>query len=159
MQKDDPDYQQLNNRTKDAYIPIGTNPDDEFGNNKYFKFPMAQTYNTIGSLANRTARAIGGEENAFKGFGQTVLGNLSPVDLSAGGIFSPIQDIQKNKDFAGRTIVPMSMQERSPYLQYDDKTSEIGKTVSKGLRGIGVENQYTSPKAIDHMIDSWTVVS
>lgn len=158
MQKDDPDYQQLNNRTKDAYIPIGTNPDDEFGNNKYFKFPMAQTYNTIGSLANRTARAIGGEDNAFKGFGQTVLGNLSPVDLSAGGIFSPIQDIQKNKDFAGRTIVPMSMQERSPYLQYDDKTSEIGKTVSKGLRGIGVENQYTSPKAIDHMIDSWTGV-
>ena len=87
-----------------------------------------------------------------------VLGNLSPVDLSAGGIFSPIQDIQKNKDFAGRTIVPMSMQERSPYLQYDDKTSEIGKTVSKGLRGIGVENEYTSPKAIDHMIDSWTGV-
>lgn len=158
MQKDDPDYQQLNNRTKDAYIPIGTNPDDEFGNNKFFKLPMAQTYNTIGSLANRTARAIGGEENAFKGFGQTVLGNLSPVDLSAGGIFSPIQDIQKNKDFAGRTIVPMSMQERSPYLQYDDKTSEIGKTVSKGLRGVGVENEYTSPKAIDHMIDSWTGV-
>jgi hypothetical protein len=158
MQKDDPDYQQLNNRTKDAYIPIGTNPDNEFGNNKFFKVPMAQTYNTIGSLANRTARAIGGEENAFKGFGDTVLGNLSPVDLSAGGIFSPIQDIQKNKDFAGRTIVPMSMQERSPSLQYDDKTSEIGKIVSKGLKGIGVENQYSTPKAIDHMVDSWTGV-
>ena len=83
---------------------------------------------------------------------------MSPVDLTAGGIFSPVLDIQKNKDFADRTIVPMAMEKRSPHLQYDDKTSEIGKLASKGLKGIGLENQYTSPKAIDHMIDSWSGV-
>lgn len=158
-QREDPDYQQLSNRTKDAYVAIGTsNPDEEFGNNKYFKMPMAQTYNTIGGLVNRTARAIDGEKNAFRGFGESVISNLSPVNLVDGGIFSPIQDIKRNKDFAGRKIIPMSMEDRSPSLRYDDKTSEIGKTASKGLKAVGVENDYTSPKAIDHIVDSWTGV-
>ena len=159
MQENDPDYQQLNNRTKDAYIPIGTsNPDGEFGNNKYFKAPMAQTYSLAGSVAGRTARALKGDELAFKGMGDTVKNSLLPVNFGDGGIFGPLVDIKTNKDFAGRTIVPMSMQERSPSLRYDDRTSEIGKIGSKGLKAVGIENDYTSPKAIDHIIDSTTGV-
>jgi uncharacterized protein YdaT len=70
---------------------------------------------------------------------------------------SLLYNIPTNKDFAGRSIVPMAMQtdKRSPYLQYDETTSEIGKGIANEARKYNID---LSPKQIDYIIKSYTGV-
>lgn len=147
MNKDNENYKNLDNRTKDNYflIPNG---------DTFIKIPKSRELGVLfGSLAERVLRAKNGEQNAFKGFGNTVATNFAPSNPIENNLISPLAyNIPSNKDFAGRTIVPQSMiqDNRSPYLQYDEKTSEIGKKIGE-LTGL-------SPKQVDYVIRSYTGV-
>jgi len=141
---DNPNYDKLDNRTKDTYylIPYG---------DKFIKIPKSREYGVIfGSLFERIWRKSNGDDEAFKGFGNTIATNFSPTDPIENNIFSPlIYNLPSNKDFAGRAIVPQSIEGRSAELQYDEKTSEIGKLFGK----LGL-----SPKQVDYVIKSYTGV-
>jgi hypothetical protein len=146
INKDNPNYQKLDNRTKDNYYLI---PRDD---GTFFKIPKSREMGVLFStLAERIIRSSSGEQGAFKGFRNTVLTNFAPSNPIENNIFGPLgNNIPKNRDFANRTIVPMSMQDRSPQYQYDDQTSEIAKKIG--------EITNLSPKQIDYVIKSYTGV-
>ena len=151
LNKDDPDYQALDNRTKDTYFLIPK------GDGTFTKIPKSRELGVLfGSLFQRLARASEGEKNAFKGFGATLATNFSPTNPVENNIFSPfIYNLPTNKDFAGRSIVPMNMQERYKYLQYDEKTTEIAKAIGKFSHEV-TGGEGLSPKQIDYITKTYT---
>ena len=157
--RDNPYYDELSNRTKDNYfcIPNMFGETDDNGNAMTFiKVPKSRELGVIfGALAERIAREVDGEEEAFKGFGSALATNIAPANPLDSGVVGPLINLRSNKDFAGRTIVPQSMQDRSKYLQFDEKTSELTKYIAEYANKVGIE---LSPKEMDYLIDSWTGV-
>lgn len=145
INKDNPKYQELDNRTKDNYFLF---PKED---GTFIKIPKSREYGVMfGNLFERALRSKRGDSNALKGFGNTVATNFSPTNIIENNILSPILNLKSNKDFANRTIVPQSMQALSPKYQYDEKTSEIAKKIG--------EKANISPKQIDYIIKSYTGV-
>jgi hypothetical protein len=140
------EYDKLNNRTKDTYYVIPT------GEGTFFKVPKSREIGVLFStLFERLARQYQGDKKAFKGMGETLLTNFAPVNPIESNIIAPATlNLKSNKDFANRDIVPQYMREdnRSPYLQFDEKTSEIAKALGKAINA--------SPKQIDYLIKSYT---
>ena len=157
--RDNPYYDELSNRTKDTYfvIPNMFGEKDNNGNAMTFiKIPKSRELGMIfGALAERIAREVDGEDEAFKGFAGTLATNISPTNPLESGLIAPLIGLKSNKDFAGRTIIPQSMQDRSKSLQFDEKTSELTKFIAEYAAKAGVE---LSPKEMDYLIDSWTGV-
>lgn len=160
VNKDNPHYQDLDSRTKDNYFLIPSGNKDENGYSKTFiKIPKSRELGVLfGSLFERALRARDGDKEAWKGFGNTVATNFAPANPIENNFFAPIYNLKSNKDFAGRTIVPqgMLMDNRSPYLQYDEKASEVAKKIGE-LSTNAVEGGL-SPKQIDYLIKSYTGV-
>lgn len=155
INKDDPDYQSLDNRTKDTYFLIPK------GDGTFTKIPKSRELGVLfGSLFQRLARSSEGDKEAFKGFGNALSTSFSPTNPLENNILSPlVTNLPSNKDFAGRSIVPMNMQmdKRSKYLQYDERTTEIAKAIGK-LAADVTGGEGLSPKQIDYIIKSYTGV-
>lgn len=152
VNRDDPNYQELDNRTKDTNFLIPK------GDGKFIKIPKSRELGVLfGSLFQRIARAAEGEKEAFKGFRNTVATNFAPTNPLENNIFRGHFDLKSNKDFAGRAIVPqgMVMDKRSKYLQYDEKTTEIAKWIGKAAADISGTEGW-SPKEIDFLINTYT---
>lgn len=166
INKDDEDYQDLNNRTKDNYFcvpavafdfiakPLGLETEG-----KFIKIPKSREYGVVfGAAFERALRAwMQGEDiaTAFKGLGSQLMTNLAPSNPVTDNIFADIYDLQTNRDFAGRAIVPERMQGLSPENQYDYSTSGAGRTLANIWnatvgRGLGK----VSPIQVDYLIDS-----
>jgi hypothetical protein len=164
MNMNNPNYEQLDNRTKDVYylIPMWWEKDEKGNPNQFIKIPKAREYGVIlGDTFDRMIRAMRGEPNAFEGFlyrkgeglkgvsESTVATQFSPTNPLENNILSPlVTNLPSNKDFAGRTIVPQSLKGASPEYQYDETTSEIGKVIGSLLK--------VSPKQADYLIKSYT---
>lgn len=167
INKDDEDYQNLNNRTKDNYFcvpaaafdfiakPLGLETEG-----KFIKIPKSREYGVaFGAAFERALRAwVQGEDikTAFKGLGSQLMTNLAPSNPVTDNIFKNIFiDLPTNRDFAGRAIVPERMQGLSPENQYDYSTSGAGRTLANIWnttvgRGLGK----VSPIQVDYLIDS-----
>lgn len=146
-------YDKLDNRTKDTYFLI---PRDD---GTFYKIPKTYQNGAIfGSLFERLIRVSQGQDisEAFKGFGGTLSTNFSPVgslNPLASLVLAPaLYNLQVNKDFAGRTIEPEYLKGRSPELRYDEKTSEMAKTIGSVISN----STGLSPKQIEYLIDSYT---
>jgi hypothetical protein len=164
INRDNPNYQSLDNRTKDAYFLIPNFSDkDKNGYAKTFiKIPKSRELGVLfGSLFERVLRKAEGQENAFKGFGNTVKTGFAPANPFENNLYKPaFVDVPlSNKDFADRAIVPqgMIMDKRSKYLQYDDKTTSIAKAIGKYSRSF-LMPEGLSPKQIDYLVKSYTGV-
>lgn len=160
VNQDNPHYNAIDNRNKDAYWLIPDLHDkDENGYAKTFhKIPKSRELGVLfGALFDRTMRASKGEEDAFKGFGNSVKTNFLPANPIESSLYTPWLALKTNKDFADRPIVPQSLQDGSSrYLQYDDKTSKIAKAI--GEYSNKVIDGGISPKQIDYLIKSYTGV-
>lgn len=162
INKNNPNYQALDNRTKDSYFlfPNEAGEHDKNGHaTTFIKIPKSRELGVLfGSLAERTQRALSGDDKAFKGFRNTVATNFSPSNPVENNIVAPLTyNLATNKDFAGRAIVPRSMKDQnlSPQYQYDDTTSELAKALGKvKIPAIG----NLSPKQIDYIVKSYTGV-
>jgi hypothetical protein len=156
VNKDNPNYRALDNRTKDSYYLI---PQDD---GTFIKIPKSRELGVLfSSLFERVSRQLKGQEDAFKGFGNTVATSFSPANPIESNFFSPATwNLATNKDFAGRAIVPqgMLMDKRSPYLQYDDKTSVIAKSIGELSKDVPGLPGGLSPKQIDYLIKSYSGV-
>lgn len=153
VNKDDDDYKNLNNRTKDNYycIPIG---DGDF-----LKIPKSREYGVaMGALLERFFRLAEGEEaeSAFKGIGEQFMTNLAPSNPVTDNILKTVFiDLPTNRDFAGRSIVPERMEGLSPENQYDYTTSGAGMAIAKGWNAtLGRVAGKISPIQADYLIDS-----
>ena len=154
VNKDNPNYQTLDNRTKDSYYLI---PKED---GTFIKLPKSRELGVLfSSLLERGLRQAEGQDGSFKGFGNTVATNFSPANPIDSNFFAPATwNIATNKDFANRAIVPQSMvmDKRSPYLQYDEKTTSIAKAIGE-LSNKVVEGG-VSPKQLDYLVKSYSGV-
>lgn len=153
INRDDDNYKNLNNRTKDNYycIPIG--------GGDFLKIPKSREYGVaMGALLERFFRLGEGEEadSAFKGIGEQFMTNLAPSNPVTDNILKTVFiDLPTNRDFAGRSIVPERMEGLSPENQYDYTTSGAGMALAKGWNAtLGRALGKVSPMQVDYLIDS-----
>lgn len=156
VNKDNPNYEALDNRTKDTYYLI---PKED---GTFIKLPKSRELGVLfSSLLERGLRSNAGQDNSFKGFGNTVATNFSPANPIDSNFFTPALEIigkGDNKDFANRAIIPQSMlmDKRSNYLQYDEKTTTIAKAIGEMSKDVipgGI-----SPKQLDYFVKSYSGV-
>lgn len=171
INKDNPYYDELNDRTKDTYFVLPNFFDtDEKGVPKTFiKLPKTQQYGVwFSTFFDRVFTAMEKDiplEEAFKGFGETVATNFTPSSPITGNIFSPIsQNLPSNKDFANRNIVSSSFiyKNTPPEYQYDAKTSNFARgvaAVGKHLPDVGPLKYLDSPQQVDYLLDSYTGIA
>lgn len=153
LNRDDEDYQHLNDRTKDNYYCIPT------GKGTFIKIPKSREYGVaMGALLERFMRLRDGEdpETALDGIGGQFLTNIAPSNPFTDNIAKTIFiDLPTNQDFAGRSIVPERLKDLSPENQYDYTTSKAGMGISKAWNAtLGRILPELSPIQADYLIDS-----
>ena len=148
------DWEELDDRTKDTYycIPYGKS-------NTFIKVPKNREWGAIlGTPFMRLLEYANGRENPFENYIETSLEpNFLPGQILApregGGWQSDViglsqaLDLQANKDFAGRTIVPYSLEKGSKELQYNEDTSWFAKQLGALI--------HFSPMQIDYIITDY----
>ncbi|WP_127580188.1 LPD38 domain-containing protein [Paenibacillus koleovorans] len=155
---DNPDYQKLSNATKDNFILIPR------GDGTFVRIAKPKEIGTVFSdiperllrqffqqdpdafrkFANqlRETFTLPGINGAIQGFGQEgITGALS--GFVGDSIAGPVVGAAMNENWAGSPIVPGYLQNASPKLQYDSKTSAPAKIAGK-LTG-------TSPMKLDYV--------
>ena len=158
----DKNYQALDNRTKDNYFMFP----DLNKDGKFIKIPKSRELGVLfSSLEERLLRANKGEKGSFKGFGNTVATNFSPANPIENNILAPaFINLPRNKDFANRPIVPMGMTKkmgdnRSPYLQSDERSTEISKWFANKVKDLPIiPDALKSPKKLDYLVRSYSGV-
>ncbi|OMF98171.1 hypothetical protein BK147_11155 [Paenibacillus sp. FSL R7-0337] len=160
LNHDDPAYQRLSRRQKDAFLMIPK------GDGTFFKVAKPQEQGTIFSDIPERLMKLFAEEDpaAFRDFADRLRTTFTPPGvqgaLKKGGvtdkllgaagdtIFGPIADLAANKTFSGAPIVPGYLENLSPELQYDAKTTTVSKKLGE-LTG-------TSPKQLDYLARQYT---
>lgn len=153
LNRDDEDYQHLNDRTKDNYYCIPT------GEGTFIKIPKSREYGVaMGALLERFMRLRDGEdpETALDGIGGQFLTNIAPSNPFTDNIAKTIFiDLPTNQDFAGRSIIPERLANLSPENQYDYTTSKAGIAASKAWNAtLGRLFPKMAPIQADYLIDS-----
>lgn len=166
VNRDNPHYKDLDNRTKDSYFVIPNLSDlDENGNARTFiRLPKSREYGALlGASFDRIAQYLetGDLEGSFRDFGNTVATDILPSKPWTDHFLAPITtNLPYNKDFAGRSIVPQAMVNSnvSPINQYDINTSGLAKgiaNIGQRLPDWGALQYLDSPKQVDYLISSY----
>lgn len=145
LNRDDEDYQHLNDRTKDNYfcIPIGEG--------KFFKVPKSREYGVaMGALLERFMRLRDGEdpETALDGIGGQFLTNIAPSNPFTDNIAKTIFiDLPKAETAAGDRNITEDLEERviTPEEKYLSALKKSNSEISE-LRG--QERQILSDRSI-----------
>lgn len=143
MFDDDEDYKQLSDEVKGSYFLI------KAGNNKFIRIPRGRVEAVVGDAMQRGIRAIKGEEDAFKGYAETTLANVSPIENMTRTILSPIQDVKNNTTWYGGQIENKSMLNKPVKERYDSDTSGIAKFLSNVYPKL-------SPKKWHYLLDQYS---
>lgn len=156
---DDPDYQKLSNAQKDNFLMIPK------GDGTFWRIAKPREIGSVFSdIPERMMRMFHQQDpEAFKDFagqlrtsfippgleGPVKAKSLTdiPVGLLGDTILGPVMDIRANSDFADRPIVPGSLKNLSPELQYDANTSSIAKWLGEQFK--------TSPKELDYFLKQY----
>ena len=140
---DDEEYQQLSDDIKGSYFLI------KVGNNKFIRIPRGRVEAVVGDAMQRIYRTAKGEEDAFKGYVENTLKNVSPVDNLTRTIISPFTDVATNTTWYGGQIENRSMQALPINERYDANTSGIAKMLNKVVPTI-------SPKKWHYLLDQYS---
>lgn len=140
---DDEDYKDLPQYVKDQYYLFKT------GDNKFIRIPKGRSLaTTFGNIARRSLQTVGKEDDAWKDFGKGVANQFSPVNPIEGNIISPFIQVAQNKAWHGGKIVPTRLEDEPAKEQYDERTTELSKTIGK-YTGI-------SPMKTDYILNAYT---
>ena len=91
-----------------------------------------------------------GRENPFENYIDTALvPNFLPPGITDAVVISQLYDLAKNEDFAGRTIVPSTLEKGSRQYQYDADTSYISRAL-----GMLIKDKI-SPMQVDYIIEDY----
>lgn len=156
---DDPNYQKVSKNVKDNFFLIPK------GDGTFLKFAKSKETATLFSdLPERLMDLFYAHDpSAFDNFATQIRTTFTPPMVSGmlqkGGIpdrisgamgdtiMGPFADIAANKNFVGSPIVPGYLQNVSPSLQADARTSALSKEVGRLTAGTAIE---TSPKKLDY---------
>lgn len=138
---DNPNYQKLSQRIKDNFFCI---PRDD---GTFLRLPKPREIGVVYStLPERILdKCADDKPEAFKGIGEAIFDNFAPPIRSIG---APVSDVRANKNWYGAPIVPGYMEDLSPELQYDEKTSAPAIWAGGKLD--------ISPKMLDYIFKSYT---
>lgn len=156
-----PNYQDLNDRTKQNYfcLPNLAGEIDENGYAKTFcKIPLNREYGSIfASSMDIIAGYLSGEANPWNGYAETLKTNFLPPNPLTDNVLSPlVLNLPQNKDFAGRSIVPKNLENVSPQLQYDYSTSGLAKGIANVANNLRIPSDtLKSPMKVDYLLDSY----
>jgi len=146
---DNPNYDDLDDRTKDNYFIIPNLAGDKDENGypvEFIRIPKTREYGAVlGATAERIFRLAKGEklDAAFDGYLKTLQEQFMPPNPLMDNFIQPIIEAKSNESWAGTPIVPESMANLSPKYQYDINTTGISK-------GIG-DFANLSPKKLDYV--------
>ena len=139
---DDDDYQDLPQSTKDLYYLF------KYDDGKFIRIPKGRVLSIFGAAARRTLEAEQGQEDAWKGFGNTIVNQIAPNNPLEDNILAPITQVKNNKTWYGSDLVSSRLQKELPKNQYDETTDEFSKWLGSKLN--------TSPKKINYLIDQYS---
>lgn len=156
LYRDDEDYQQLSNRTKDTYFlfKLPKLPGLNLPEGQFLKLPKGRVLSVFGNAAQRTMRTWRGEEDAWDGYLETTLDATAPASPFSSNILTPVLDADlfdpesPGKTWYGGDIEPQRLRSLPPGERYDESTDAISKTIG------GFFN--LSPKKINYLLDSYT---
>ncbi len=142
-------YEKLRDIDKDANILI------PLGGGSFAKIPIGREVSVVTSLANRVERAAKGDKDAFKGYFEFVGNQILPNNPLTNNILSPVLAMTTNKAWHGGDVVPLSLQRKANFEQYDEGTDAfsiwLGQISQKITGGEGL-----SPKKINYLIDQYS---
>lgn len=139
---DDKDYEKLPESTKDLYYLFKT------GEWKFIRIPKGRVLSVFGAAARRTLESIEGNEDAWKGFKDTVINQVAPNNPLEDNILAPIMQVKNNKTWYGSDLVSSRLQKELPKNQYDETTDEFSKWFGSKINA--------SPKKINYLIDQYS---
>jgi hypothetical protein len=139
---DDKDYEKLPESTKDLYYLFKT------GEGKFIRIPKGRVLSVFGVAARRTLESIEGNEDAWKGFKDTVINQVAPNNPLEDNILAPIMQVKNNKTWYGSDLVSSRLQKELPKNQYDETTDEFSKWLGSKINA--------SPKKINYLIDQYS---
>lgn len=162
LNRDDPDYQKLSNRTKDAFLLIPR------GDGTFIKIAKPQEQGSIFSdLPERLMRLFADQDPAaFRDFADRLRTTFIPPGIQGmtgkrgviGGllgdtILGPGVDVVANESWSGAPVVPAYLQDLSPGLQSDAKTTWPARKIGELTYGTPFE---VSPKNIDYLTKQYS---
>ncbi len=139
---DDKDYEKLPESTKDLYYLFKS------GEGKFIRIPKGRVLSVFGAAARRTLESIEGNEDAWKGFKDTVINQVAPNNPLEDNILAPIMQVKNNKTWYGSDLVSSRLQKELPKNQYDETTDEFSKWIGSKINA--------SPKKINYLIDQYS---
>ncbi|MNO45392.1 hypothetical protein D3C76_356580 [compost metagenome] len=157
---DNPDYQKLSNRTKDAFMLIPR------GDGKFIKIAKPQEQGTIFSdIPERLMRMFYQQDPAaFRDFADRIRTTFFPPGIQGMAsergpiagvlgdtIMGPGVDVVANKSWSGAPVIPGYLQDLSPGLQADANTTWPARKIGELSYGTPFESSFTSPKNIDYL--------
>ncbi|MNM82242.1 hypothetical protein D3C81_942670 [compost metagenome] len=162
LNRDDPNYQKLSNRTKDAFLLIPR------GDGTFIKIAKPQEQGSIFSDIPERLMRLFADQNpaAFRDFADRLRTTFIPPGIQGmtgkrgviGGllgdtILGPGVDIVANESWSGAPVVPAYLQDLSPGLQTDAKTTWPARKIGELSYGTPFE---VSPKNIDYLTKQYT---
>ena len=96
------------------------------------------------------------DPDAVRALMENMVGNFVPNLVPSA--FKPVWDVATNRNWLGRPIESVGLRMRPVEHRYTEQSTALGKTLSKGVRGIqGRKPVFTlSPVQIDYLLNSYT---
>jgi hypothetical protein len=143
---DDDEYEKLRDSDKENNYIIRAG-------DQFIKIPKGRVVAAMAGIVNRSVNTAKGKEDAWEGYLDSVLQNITPVDSASRDIFSPFRDVKANKtwygtDIEGRQFEGVPVEERT-----DEGTSWIAEVLAQLPTSKAAE---LSPKKIHYIIDQYT---
>jgi hypothetical protein len=141
MNKDNPEYDRLNEWEKDYYWHV-------FVDETHVRIPKPFGLGTLfGAVPERIMRrAVTDDPHAFDNLASTLSGAFVPTVIPT--LLIPYLAIKENKSFAESPIVPKREERLPPEMQYGPQTSGFSRIAGKAVN--------ISPRKIDYLVQGYT---
>lgn len=139
---DDEDYKELPQSTKDLYYLF------KYDNGKFIRIPKGRALSIFGAAGRRMVEMLQGQEDAWEGYGETIINQIAPNNPLQDNIFAPIGAVMSNKTWYNSDLVSDRLQKELPKNQYDETTDEFSKWLGKQIN--------ISPKKINYLVDQYS---
>ena len=140
--KDDKDYEDLQEYTKDNYYLF------KMGDGKFFRIPKGRVSAVVGGIARRSLETVEGKNVDWKSIVDTTINQLAPNNPLTDNVVAPLVQAKNNKSWFGGDIVNTRLQKLPVAEQFDESTDKLSKWLGEKLN--------LSPKKINYVLDQYS---
>lgn len=125
--KDDKDYEDLQEYTKDNYYLF------KMGDGKFFRIPKGRVSAVVGGIARRSLETVEGKNVDWKSIVDTTINQLAPNNPLTDNVVAPLVQAKNNKSWFGGDIVNTRLQKLPVAEQFDESTDKLSKWLGEKL--------------------------